>query len=219
VQLTRGRVIAAAMALIEAEGVQAASMTRLATELGCGLIALYGHVPSTQALLDGVAATVVSGIELSGSGVTAAPAACLTELRAQVRAARQAARAHPRCTMAVAGRPPATAAQLRPAEQMLGTLRAAGFGGADAVRIMRVLAAYLVGSLVREVGVVPGSRDDSLEGTRPVLRPASFPHLTALPAELAAADADGCPDGDFEFGLELLLRGIAALADPRPAGG
>ncbi|MGB6457707.1 MAG: TetR family transcriptional regulator, partial [Streptosporangiaceae bacterium] len=88
-QLTRRRVIEAAMALIEAEGAQAPSMTRLATELGCGLVALYSHVPSTQALLDAVAAAVVSGIELTGGGAATAPdTEWLARLRVQVRAAR-----------------------------------------------------------------------------------------------------------------------------------
>lgn len=208
-QLTRGRVIATAMALIESEGAHAVSMTRLATELGCGLVPLYSHIPSAQALLDGVASTVVSGIE-----VTDSPDACWpTRLRAQARATRRAAAAHPRCTIAVAGRPATTAALLRPAEQALGTLSAAGFAGPEAIRILRALAAYQVGCLVLEVGVGPSLRAagdaDEAQRTRPVLRPAAFPHLTALSAELAGASAKSRPDADFEFGLELLLRGIA----------
>jgi AcrR family transcriptional regulator len=217
VQFTRGRVIAAAMALIEAEGAQAVSMTRLATELGCGLVPLYSHIPSAQALLDGVAAAIVSGIE-----VTESPGKCdgwLARLRAQARATRRAAAAHPRCAIAVAGRPPASAASLRPAEQALGTLRAAGFAAPDAIRIMRALAAYQVGCLVLEVGVAPCLRAadaaDAAQRTGPVLRPAAFPQLTALSAELASATADSSPDADFEFGLELLLRGLAGL----PAAG
>jgi AcrR family transcriptional regulator len=218
VQLTRGRVIATAMALIESEGAQAVSMTRLATELGCGLVALYSHVPSTQALLDGVAAAVVARIELTES-----PGACWpARLRAQARAARRATVAHPRCTIAVAGRPPATAASLRPTEQALGTLLEAGFGGPDAIRVLRALAAYQVGCLVLEIGVSPTlrARDeaDGLESSGPVLRPAAFPHLTALSAELAGDSAAPSPDADFEFGLELLLRGMAGLLGARRAG-
>jgi AcrR family transcriptional regulator len=216
VQLTRGRVIAAAMALIESEGAQAVSMTRLATELGCGLVALYSYAPSAQALLDGVAAAIVSGIEVTEPTGDCWPA----RLRAQVWATRRAAAAHPRCTIAVGGRPPATAASLRPAEQALGTLRAAGFAGPDAIRILRALAAYQVGCLVLEVGVAPSLRAaDEADGTgktRPVLRPATFPHLTALSRELAGANADTSPDADFEFGLELLLRGMTGLPGARP---
>jgi AcrR family transcriptional regulator len=218
VHLTRGRVIAAAMALIESEGAHAVSMPRLATELGCGLVALYSHVDSTQALLDGVAADVVSGIE-----VTESPDACwLARLRAQALAMRRAAAAHPRCTIAVAGRPPATAAVSRPAEQALGTLRAAGFGGPDAIRILRALAAYQVGCLVLEVGVAPslraGGDADGAGSARPALRRAAFPHLTAVSAELAGASRDANPGADFEFGLDLLLRGMAGLPGAQPTG-
>ncbi len=206
------------MALIEAEGAQAVSMTRLATELGCGLVALYCHVASTPALLDGVAAALVSGIE-----VTESPGGCWpAQLREQARATRRAAMAHPRCTIAVAGRRPATAASLRPVEHALGTLRAAGFTGPDAMRILRTLAAYQVGCLVLEVGVAPTVRSADVvhaaSSTRPVLRPASFPHLTALPAEQSGAAADSGPDSDFEFGLDLLLRGIAGLPGAQPTG-
>jgi AcrR family transcriptional regulator len=219
VQLTRGRVIATAMALIESEGAHAVSMTRLATELGCGLVALYGHIPSAAALLDGVAAAVVPGDE-----VTESPDACWpARLRAQARAARRAAAAHPRCTIAVAGRPPGSAASLRPAEQTLGTLQDTGFCGADAIRILRALDAYQVGCLVLEVGVAPGLRaaddEDGARSTRPVLRPAAFPHLTALSAELARASAQPSPDADFEFGLELLLRGLTGLPGAQPTEG
>jgi AcrR family transcriptional regulator len=218
VQLTRARVIATAMALIESEGAQAISMTRLATELGCGLVALYSHVPSTQALLDGIAAAVVAGIE-----PTESPGASWSaRLRAQAQAARRAAAAHPRCTVAVAGRPPATAASLRPTEQAVGVLRAAGLGGPDTIRVLRALAAYQVGCLVLEVGVAPALRTadeaDGAQRTRPVLRRAAFPHLTALSAELAGDGAAPSPEADFEFGLELLLRGMAALLGAQRAG-
>jgi Tetracyclin repressor-like, C-terminal domain len=206
------------MALIEAEGAQAASMTRLATELGCGLVSLYDLVPSTQALLDGVAAAVVAAVEPSAAPGASWPG----EVRAQVRAVRRAATAYPRCTIAVAGRAPASAATLRPAEQLLVTLRAAGFGDADAVAILRALAAYQVGSLVREVGAGPGLRAehaDEAESPRPMLRHAAFPHLTALSAGPGRASPVTAGTADFEFGLDLLLRGMGALLDARRAAG
>jgi AcrR family transcriptional regulator len=215
VQLSRARVIAAAMALIEAEGARPPSMTRLATELGCSLVALYYHVPSTHALLDGVASALVS----EGEVIEPPDADWPTRLRAQAHAARRAAAAYPRCTITVAGRPPVSAAQLRPAEQMLGTLLTAGFSGPDAVRVMRALAAYQVGSVLREVGVDEALRaTDAGASSRPVLRTAAFPHLTALAAELADADSAARRDADFEFGLELLVRGMAGLASAHPAG-
>jgi hypothetical protein len=70
-----------------------------------------------------------------------------------------------------------------------------------------------MGSLLREVGVVAGLPDgdsEAAEPRRPHLRPAEFPQLTELTAELGTQD----PDGDFEFGLDLLVHAMSAL---RPA--
>jgi AcrR family transcriptional regulator len=214
VPLTRNRIIMAAMDLIEAEGPQAASMTRLATELGCGLIPLYSHVPSTSALLDGIAATIMARLEAAPA--SAPGAGWPDQVRAQARAIRHAALAYPRCSVAVAGREPATAAMLRPTEHALATLRTAGFCGQDAVRIIRATAAYLTGSLVREVGgsagLSPGLDRD--EDRRPRLRSAEFPQITSLAAELAQAD----PDADFELGMDLLVFGMNALLAVRASG-
>jgi hypothetical protein len=107
---------------------------------------------------------------------------------------------------------------LRPAEQVLGTLRAAGFGGADSARILRILAAYLVGTLVREVGVAPAVRADNPEGTSAVLRSASFPHLTAVTAEIGGESPVTAAVTDFDFGLDVLLSGLRTLREARRPG-
>lgn len=208
-QLTRKGIVAAAMDLIERDGVEAVSMRRLAAELGCGVMSLYNHVPSKSALLDGVADAVVSGIE-----ITSVPGASWQDqVRAQARAFRQIARAHPRCTMVVVSRPPSSAGMVRPVENALATLREAGLGGQDAVRIVRAFVAYIMGSMLREVGVTPGPPDgEAAEPHRPHLRPAEFPQMTELSAELGTKD----PDADFEFGLDLLVHAISAL-DPAHA--
>lgn len=216
------------MELIEAEGSQAVSMTRLATELGCGLVPLYSQVPSTSALLDGIAATIMSGVDARSP----AGAGWADQTRAQARAFRQAARAYPRCSVAVAGREPSTASMLRSTEEALATLRTAGFCGQDAIRIVRALTAYLTGTLLREVGSslgsslgstlgntpggapAPGTGFDADDDRRPRLRPAEFPQITGLAAELALAD----PDADFELGLELLVLGMDALLSVRRDG-
>jgi len=213
-QLTRERIITAAMELIERDGANAVSMRRIASELGTGVMSLYNYVPSRAALLDGVADQVMSSIEL-----TIDPGASWEDqVRAQARAFQQIARTYPRCTMVVVSRPADSPATLRPVELALATFRSAGFGGEDAVRAVRAFIAYIVGSLVREVGVTPGlepqrplGQDPAiLAADRPILNPAEFPQVTSLTAELMRRDHDA----DFEFGLDLLVR---AVADLRPA--
>ena len=172
-QLTRERIITAAVELIEREGVDAVSMRRIATELGSGVMSLYNHVPSKAALLDGVAERVISSID-----VTSEPGASWAdEVRAQARAFRQIARAYPRCTMVAVSRPTTSTSEPPPVEHALATLRSAGFGEEDALRIVRAFVAYVVGSLLREVGVSPRWRGSSSRTSRrtrtPIMTPTS----------------------------------------------
>jgi AcrR family transcriptional regulator len=214
-QLTRERIITAAVELIEREGVDAVSMRRIAAELGSGVMSLYNHVPSKAELLDAVVERVMSGIDFT----TDPGASWEDQVRAQARAFRQIARAYPRCTMVVVSRPANSAAELRPIEHALATLRSAGFGAEDAVRVVRTFIAYVIGSLLREVGVSPGLEPQRPLGQDPAIlsadRPihvnqAEFPQVVSMSEELARRDHDA----DFEFGLDLLVR---AVADLRPA--
>jgi AcrR family transcriptional regulator len=219
--LSRDRIVTAAIDLIERRGAEAVSMRLIATELGCGVMSLYNHVPSKGVLLDEVARRVMSGIEF-----TATPGASWQDqVRAQARAFRAVARRYPRSTMVTVSRASTSEAGLRPIENALATLHEAGFGGAEAVLIMRSFVGFILGSLLREVGATPaldgppGNEPGGAPGYvpregQPGLDPAEFPQLTSLHAELTRHD----PDTDFEFGLDLLVHAIAALlpASPKP---
>ena len=212
-QLTRERIVTAAVDLIEQAGAEAVSMRRIAAELGCGVMSLYNHVPSKAALLDHVADRVMSGIDFS----TVPGASWEDQVRAQAQAFRQIARAYPRCTMLVVGRPATSPTRLRPVEHALATLHEAGFGGTEAVQIVRAFVAYIMGSLLREVGVSPspglaagGVGQSADDCARPLPGPPGFPQVSYLAAELTQQDHDA----DFEFGLDLLVHAVAAL---RPA--
>jgi AcrR family transcriptional regulator len=214
-QLTYERIITAAVQLVEREGPEALSMRRIAGELDCGVMSLYNHVPSKAAVLDGVAERVMSGIDF-----TIAPGTSWEDqVRGQARAFREIARVYPRCTMVVVSRPIDSAGSLRPMEHALATLRNAGFAPADAVQVVRTFVAFIVGTLVREVGVTPGlepqrplGQDPAvLSADRPIfLNPAEFPVVTSMSAELLNRDHDA----DFEFGLNLLVQAVSEL---RPA--
>ncbi|MDP9866819.1 MULTISPECIES: TetR/AcrR family transcriptional regulator C-terminal domain-containing protein [Streptosporangium] len=200
--LSRPRIVAAAIALIEREGADAVSMRRIAAELGVGVMSLYNHVPNKSALLDAVAETVLSQIEFVDD-----PGADWTDrVRMQALAFRQIAHHYPRCTMVVVSRQLQSTAGLLPVERALATLRSAGFGGHEAVRILRVFIAYIVGSLLREVGVTPTfapvhRSDIAVESVDPLL----FPQVSGLAPMLADCDHES----EFEFGLELLIQAIA----------
>ncbi|MFI7614728.1 TetR/AcrR family transcriptional regulator [Nonomuraea terrae] len=204
--LTRGRIVTAAVGLIEREGADAVSMRRIAAELGVGVMSLYNHVPNKDALLGAVAETVLNRIEFTDD-----PGAHWSDrVRVQARAFRQIAHDYPRCTMLVVSRQLHSAAGLLPVERALATLRGAGFEGADAVRMLRMFIAYVVGSLLREVGLTPAfaqARPLTAEGVDPEL----FPEVSALAGLLSACDHEA----EFEFGLELLIKAMEAHAGRR----
>ncbi|MCC5576996.1 MULTISPECIES: TetR/AcrR family transcriptional regulator C-terminal domain-containing protein [Microtetraspora] len=209
--LNRARIVAAAVDLIEREGADAISMRRIAAELGVGVMSLYNHVPNKSALLDGVAEAVLSEIEFTDD-----PSAHWTDrVRIQARAFRQIAHHYPRSTMVVVSRQLRSPAGMLPAERALATLRDAGFEGGEAVRMLRMFIAYIVGSLLREVGVTPTFAPVRPDAPVAEADPALFPELSARAQELGACDHEA----EFEFGLELLVQAMAVRLGERGLSG
>ena len=62
--LTRERVIAAAVALADAIGVDALTIRKLAVELDVKPMTIYHHVPNKEAIIDGMVDLVFSEIDL-----------------------------------------------------------------------------------------------------------------------------------------------------------
>jgi AcrR family transcriptional regulator len=193
-RLSRARIISAAMDLIERDGPGAVSMNGLATELGCSILSLFSVVPSRAALLDGVADAITA--ELGFTPVPDAP--WQDQVRAHARILRQLARTRPHCTLVAVSRPASAATRARPVECAFATLLAAGFVGDDAARIARALVAYAVGAPLTEAGTEEtGRRQRRWAGQ--------------FPAVLELHD----PDGDFEFGLDLIVRASTDLLAQR----
>lgn len=63
--LTRDRIVAAALDLIDRDGLGAVTMRRIADELGVQAPSLYNHMRSKEALLDAVAAAVMEQVDAS----------------------------------------------------------------------------------------------------------------------------------------------------------
>lgn len=209
--LTRARIVATAIELIEREGADAISMRRIAAELGVGVMSLYNHVPNKAAMLDAVAESVLSEIAFTDD-----PSAEWTErVRIQARAFRQIAHHYPRSTMVVVSRQLKSTAGLLPVERALVTLREAGFDGEDAVQILRTFIAYIIGSLLREVGVTPTFSPVPRGGVElSSVDPALFPEVGTLAPLLGEPDYEK----SFDYGLDLLIRAVAVrLAESKAA--
>ncbi|NDU71247.1 TetR family transcriptional regulator [Actinomadura sp. DSM 109109] len=204
--LTRARIVEAAVDLIEREGADMLSMRRVAAELDVAVMSLYNHVPNKAALLEGVAEYVVANLALPDDPSEPWQA----RARALVRAFRKVAHDNPRCMSIVLTHKVDTPVGLRPAERALALADAAGFDGQTAVRIMRALIAYALGAQMREIAMAKmmGHLDETGAESWTRLDPEEFPHVLAFGPALAEDD----PETDFEFGLDLLIAALEALA-------
>lgn len=212
--LSRERVLAAAVALADAEGIQSLTMRRLAAVLDVEAMSLYYHLPGKEALLDGVAETVIAE-------VTAAADHADTEdgwrvrLRQRFLAARQVMLRHPWAPGLLHTRKTVPAGVYAYWDGIVGTLVDAGFSYHLAHRAMHALGSLPLG-FAQEV-FSPASAGGSIEvdtaETDMSAMAAALPHLSAMvAAELhdVTDPALGWCDSqaEFEFTIDLLFDGL-----------
>ncbi len=208
--LQRGRIVAAALDLVDREGLQALSMRRLGAELGVDPMAVYYHLPNKQALLDAIVEAVMASIDLSVDD-PAKPAE--ERVLAAARAYRDVLLAHSNALPILLAHGPVTPAAMRPVELLTGILRDAGLGPGEALAAMNVIAAAVRG--VVGMGPVHEPTHEELEAMWRALPPAEFPHLHA-----GMKSASASFNEVFDFGIRALTRGLlggAGEQDGRPA--
>jgi AcrR family transcriptional regulator len=193
----------AAGAILDAGGLDAISMRRLAAAVGLTPMALYRHVPGKGALLDALVESILTRVRDAAPG----DADWSEQARRLVRRLRQQLVRHPWLVTLLLRGPVLNRGVFAATDVGFQSLLAAGFDGATAVGIVRLLIAYTVGF----AGLTAARRD--VERARYRDLPAGdFPSRAAVAAHLGPFDAT-----QFEFGLDVILAGIAARH--APAGG
>ncbi|WP_405733158.1 TetR/AcrR family transcriptional regulator C-terminal domain-containing protein [Streptomyces sp. NBC_01537] len=206
--LSRERIVSAALALIDADGLQAVSTRRLAARLGVSGPSLYNHFRTMDDILDAAADSVVAEVDLSmfsdGAGVDW-PAALL----AWARSYRAALAAHPNIVPFLAQGPGRRPAGLRMADAVFGGMVGAGWPPAHATRIGALMRYFVAGSALGSFA--RGFVDDAA-----AYDPADYPHLGQ--AHLLAAAQPQVDEGAFETGLRALVDGLALQYGALAAG-
>src|SRR5947209_13709478 len=137
------RIVAAALALIEAGGVEALSMRKLGAEVGVAPTAIYWHVGSREDLLNAVLDAMIADLPpvvARGNSPPARLASVARSIRDQVRATTPAQQ-----LAAELGR---TAELSFPGQVALTReMQAAGVGGSDAAQAVRAVL-FLVGGFI-----------------------------------------------------------------------
>jgi AcrR family transcriptional regulator len=210
--LSKERVLGAAVALADAQGVEALSMRRLAQELGVVPMALYKHVANKDELLDGMVDVVVGEIDPPAGGTD-----WKTAMRRRVLSARGALLRHPWASRVMESRTSPTPAVLAYMDSMIGMFRAGGFSIDLTHHAMHAMGSRLLGfsqELFDETADVgPGMDAETLRELA-----GTFPHITELVVAITHDQASvvgvGCDDQfEFEFALDLMLDGLERLRD------
>ncbi len=196
----------AALRVVDAEGVDALTMRRLAEELEVGAMTLYGYVRSKEELLDALVEAVLAAIE---------PARLdrqdwRKQASAQCQALRRSLLDHPGLARIVVQQAVSSPAAFLVSERLLAVLRAAGFDDRRAVAAYTALITYTLGASLWEIprsfaGDPSAAEEQRLTRLR-ALSPQEFPNTTALAAHLVTRADDEL----FAYGLDRLLAGIQA---------
>ena len=204
--LTRDRVVDAALRVMDEEGLEAVSMRRIAREVGVEAMSLYHHVEDKEDLLDGVCERVMADFEFPE------PVGDWAEdCRRGARAWRQLLKQHPNVMRLFAEErgPVRSPESMRPTEYALRLLRGAGLSDRDTAQAFHAFGGYIQGFVMMELGSIAGGADPEHAKAHAAL-------AEALPDEFDTLQAVGpyfleCgADEQFEFGLDLLIRGLGA---------
>jgi len=193
--LSRERIIAAAAALIDAEGLAALSTRRLAAELGVRGPSLYHHFATKDEILDAVADSIIAEVDVSFFGTLDWREA----LRRWGLSYRAALAAHPNIVPHLARGPGRRPAGLAMANAVYGGLVAAGWPPARATHIGALMRYFVTGSALGSFarGFV---EDPDVYGER-------YPHLHQ--AHRLAEHQRSVDEGAFVLGLEALIDGLS----------
>ena len=214
VPLTRERVLGAAVALADQDGVRSLSMRKLAQELGVEAMSLYHHVAGKDDILDGMIDVVFGEIDLP-TGEADWKAA----MRRRAISAREALRRHPWATGLMESRPTPGPANLRHHDAVLGILRNAGFSVPLAAHAYALLDSHIYGFALQESSLPFHTPEETAEVAQSIMEsfPAGdFPHLTEIAVEHVLQPGYDFGD-EFEYGLDLILDGLERAADRDPA--
>ncbi len=213
--LSRASIAAAALGIVDAEGLDAMTMRRVAEVLGTGAASLYAHVSGKEELLEIVIDQVIGEVRLPEAG-TGDPG-WQEEIKAVLREIRAVFGRHRDLARASFARIPLGENALRGSEWMLARMREGGLPDQVTAFAADLLSLYVM-AIAYEESLWSSEDNDPDEVARYIaemrayfaaLPPGRFPTIVALAGPLTAETENG--EDRFEFGLEVLIRGLAAM--------
>jgi AcrR family transcriptional regulator len=211
--LSREAIVDAALAIVDREGLDALTMRAVAQALGTGAASLYAHVGSKDELLDMLIERVIGEVRFPEAPD---PARWIEQLKAIGRDTRRMWAEHRDLARASFARIPLGEDALRGFESMTAVMRAGGLSD-RAIGLGSDLLALYIGAVAYEESLQPpdewtperaGEFAAELRDYFAALPGDRFPNVVAL----AGALTEGDGEARFEFGLDVLIRGLIAVS-------
>jgi AcrR family transcriptional regulator len=211
--LSQELIVDTAMRVLDAEGLDALSMRRVALDLRTGPASLYAHVANKDELLELMIDRIVGEMEIPAPD----PGRWQEQIVESAIAAHRVWTRHPGIARAALANIPVGPNSLRFSEATLAILRAGGVPDQQAGWFIDRLSLYVLAdafeeSLHRERG--RETEDDARAYYEQIrayfqsLPPDRFPVITSMVGPLLS----GGGDERLRFGVELMVRGLASYA-------
>jgi TetR/AcrR family transcriptional regulator, tetracycline repressor protein len=220
-RLSKAVVIDRALAIGDAEGLDAVTIRRVANELGVTPMALYWHFRAKDELLAGLADRIWGEIDTDVGSAGDWP----QQLRRMLESLVRVLRAHPCASQLLASTEKLHGdAALGVTETALEVLRRGGFDPVQASEIARGGLWTALMLVMSAPGYDPGVDDaDRAEMMRlsqvrlAMLPPGRYPRLVEAAAPMTACAAED-QDFHYRFGIDLFIAGVRAMAPPAATG-
>ena len=200
--------LAAALGIADAGGLESLSMRKLAKELGVEAMSLYHYVRGKDDIQDGIVDLVLGEIELPASGEHWKSA-----LRRIAVSYRKALARHPWAARSMSARTDALPARTRYMETVLRTLSDAGFSPELTDLAYHALESHIIGFTLWAANFqgMTGKLEDLAAAFLRSLPANEYPHLIQHIHHHLAPPKQ--PRSAFEFGLDLILDGLERLRE------
>ncbi|WP_317620512.1 TetR/AcrR family transcriptional regulator [Streptomyces sp. CBMA156] len=202
---SRDSIAAAAIGIADAEGLDAASMRRVAAALGAGTMSLYNYVPKKEHLLDLMLDAVTGEYRLPAepSGDVRADLAALAHQQLAI------LRRHPWLPTLVLARPGIGPNALRYTDHFLAVTAPTGLGGGARLEAMSLFNGFVCQFAQYEQTAAAGAKwQAELVGyLGRAAASGAYPHLAQA---FATAGPPGDPDQAFDRALGRIISAILA---------
>jgi AcrR family transcriptional regulator len=201
--LNRQRVVAAALDIVDRDGVDGLTMRALGRDLGVDPMAAYYHVPNKEAILDGVVEAVWAELELPEPSNES----WQTQLAEVARSIRTTLSRHPNALPIMATRPNLSTPGFTVVDRTLGILLDAGLPPQESLEFVNAAAEFLLGHALAETATPLSQGDDQIVGAvGDADQDHPLPNLRFVMQDTELSEVT--TDSIFEAGIRALIGGI-----------